>query len=82
MAAARNWLIQNGIASADQVLLTGWSYGGFLTLLALGKQPDLWAGGMAGIAVADWLLSYEDASDLLSRMDGEAEQHNRIASEE
>ena len=65
MEAARTWLIAQGIAIADQILLTGWSYGGFLTLLGLGRQPDLWAGGMAGIAIADWEMNYEDSSDLL-----------------
>jgi dipeptidyl aminopeptidase/acylaminoacyl peptidase len=65
MVAARDWLVQQGIARRDQVLLTGWSYGGYLTLLALGKRPDLWAGGMAGIAIADWALQYEDSADAL-----------------
>ena len=65
MEAARTWLIEEGIAIADQILLTGWSYGGFLTLLGLGRQPDLWAGGMAGVAIADWEMNYEDSSDLL-----------------
>ncbi len=65
MAAARTWLIERGIARPDQILLTGWSYGGYLTLLGLGRQPDLWAGGMAGIAIADWTMNYEDSSDLL-----------------
>jgi dipeptidyl aminopeptidase/acylaminoacyl peptidase len=65
MVAARDWLIDEGIAVADQILLTGWSYGGFLTLQALGKRPDLWAGGMAGVAIADWRLSVEDAADTL-----------------
>jgi dipeptidyl aminopeptidase/acylaminoacyl peptidase len=65
MAAARSWLIENGIAIPDRIVLTGWSYGGYLTLLGLGRQPDLWAGGMAGIAIADWVMNYEDSSDLL-----------------
>ncbi len=65
MAGARAWLIENGIAIPDQILLTGWSYGGYLTLLGLGRQPDLWAGGMAGIAIADWVMNYEDSTDLL-----------------
>src|ERR687885_432903 len=65
MVAARDWLVQQGIARPDQILLTGWSYGGYLTLQALGKRPDLWAGGMAGIAIADWALQYEDSADAL-----------------
>jgi dienelactone hydrolase len=65
MAAAREWLVQEGIAQADSILITGWSYGGYLTLQALGKRPDLWAGGMAGIAIADWSLMYEDQAETL-----------------
>ena len=65
MEVARTWLIDSGVARADKILLTGWSYGGYLTLLGLSRQPDLWAGGLAGIAIADWVMSYEDSSDLL-----------------
>ncbi|MEO7665271.1 MAG: prolyl oligopeptidase family serine peptidase [Candidatus Limnocylindrales bacterium] len=65
MAAARSWLVESGIGRPDQVFLEGWSYGGYLTLLGLGRQPDLWAGGMAGIAIADWLMNYEDSTDFL-----------------
>lgn len=65
MVAARDWLVAKKIADPEQILLKGWSYGGYLTLQALGKRPDLWAGGMAGIAVADWAMMYEDAADTL-----------------
>jgi dienelactone hydrolase len=65
MVAARDWLVREGIARPDEILLTGWSYGGYLTLQALGKRPDLWAGGMAGIAIADWTIQYEDTADTL-----------------
>src|SRR5207249_7839956 len=43
MVAARAWLVGQGITKADQVFLTGWSYGGYLTLQALGTYPALWA---------------------------------------
>jgi dipeptidyl aminopeptidase/acylaminoacyl peptidase len=62
MAAARQWLVDNGVADADRVLVTGASYGGFLTLYALSVRPELWAGGIAEVATADWLLQYEDAN--------------------
>jgi dipeptidyl aminopeptidase/acylaminoacyl peptidase len=65
MVAAREWLVAQGIARSEQVLLTGGSYGGYLTLLGLGKRPDLWAGGMALIAVADWAIQYEDSAETL-----------------
>lgn len=69
MVAGRSWLIDNGIARPDQVFLTGWSYGGYLTLHALGTAPGLWAGGMAGVAVADWVTEYEDENDVLRAVD-------------
>jgi len=34
-------------------------------LQTLGLYPDLWAGGMAGIAIADWAVQYEDTADML-----------------
>ncbi|MGY1604287.1 S9 family peptidase [Geodermatophilus sp. SYSU D00815] len=65
LAAAHAWLVRSGTARADQVLLTGESYGGFLTLYGLGRQPALWAGGIAEVAIGDWALAYRDASPAL-----------------
>ena len=65
VAAARHWLVREGIARPDAVLLTGRSYGGYNTLLGLSKWPDLWAGGMAVVGIADWAMTYDDAADTL-----------------
>ncbi len=62
MLAARRWLIDQGIAHPDQILLEGGSYGGFLTVWALSQAPDHWAGGVAPVAIVDWTLNYEDSS--------------------
>ncbi|MEO8971197.1 MAG: prolyl oligopeptidase family serine peptidase [Ktedonobacteraceae bacterium] len=70
MVGAYTWLIEHAIAQPDQtdmsgghILLTGPSYGGYLTLQALGKYPRLWAGGMGSVAVADRTLQYAYSSD-------------------
>lgn len=65
LAAARDFLLRERIAQPDGILLTGWSYGGYLTLMAMGVRPELWAGGMAGIAIADWSIQYEDTAPTL-----------------
>jgi dienelactone hydrolase len=65
LVAARRWLVEQGMAQADAILLTGGSYGGYLTLQTLGKYPDLWAGGMAEVAIADWFLMYVDQAETL-----------------
>jgi len=58
-------LIQAGLSRPDLILLTGGSYGGYLTLQALGKRPDLWAGGIAEAPIAGWRGLYEDTSDTM-----------------
>jgi dipeptidyl aminopeptidase/acylaminoacyl peptidase len=65
MVAARDWLVAQGIARADEIFLFGGSYGGYLTLFGLGKRPDLWVGGMAIAADADLAGCYEHSSDAL-----------------
>jgi dipeptidyl aminopeptidase/acylaminoacyl peptidase len=57
--------VKEGIAQPDAILLTGGSYGGYNTLMGLGRWPDLWAGGMALVAIADWAMNYEDSAETL-----------------
>ncbi|MBV9228057.1 MAG: S9 family peptidase [Chloroflexi bacterium] len=59
VVAARAFLIEEGIANASQVFLTGASFGGYLTLLLIGKYPELWAGGMAEAPVVGLETLYE-----------------------
>ena len=62
IVAARNWVIQQGIAVPSQILLTGWSWGGYLTLQTLGTRPSIFAAGMAGIAISDLVMTYETST--------------------
>ena len=65
IVAARSWLVAEGIAIGDEVFSFGGSYGGMMTLYALGKRPDLWVGGMAIAAVGDYAAAYDQSSDAL-----------------
>jgi dipeptidyl aminopeptidase/acylaminoacyl peptidase len=60
MVAARRWLVAHGISDPDRFLLSGYSYGGYLTCMTMGLHPGLWAGGAAGAPVTDWLMMWED----------------------
>ncbi|WP_420820346.1 S9 family peptidase [Saccharolobus solfataricus] len=60
----RDYAIETGIT--NKVGIMGYSYGGYMTLLAVGKEPDKWDFGIAGAAVADWVEMY-DLSDSLFR---------------
>ncbi len=69
MVAGRDWIVRSGIAKPDEIFLTGWSYGGYLTLQAMGVRPELWAGGMGGVVVADWVSEYDDEPDAMRGYD-------------
>ena len=67
LAAVRAWAVESGLAST--CVLTGGSWGGYLTLLGLGTQPDLWALGVAAVPVADYVAAYEDEMEPLRAFD-------------
>jgi acetyl esterase/lipase len=62
-------VLATGIADPARVVLSGASWGGYLTLLGLGKQPDLWSLGVAGVPVADYFAAYEDEMEPLKAYD-------------
>ncbi|MGN6332257.1 MAG: prolyl oligopeptidase family serine peptidase [Motilibacteraceae bacterium] len=69
VAAVRAALVEEGVVDAGRTILAGASWGGFLTLLGLGTQPDLWALGVAGVPVADYVAAYEDEMEGLKAFD-------------
>lgn len=60
VVAVRDWLVKNNYADPQKITLYGWSWGGYVTLMALGKYPTLWASGIAGAAIADYVTQYKD----------------------
>jgi len=60
----RDYVIEKKVV--NKVGIMGYSYGGYMTLLALGKEPDKWDFGIAGAAIADWVEMYE-LGDSLSK---------------
>jgi dipeptidyl aminopeptidase/acylaminoacyl peptidase len=52
--AARQFLIDTGYVDPKRVGMTGGSYGGFMTLMALAKSPGLWAAGVDDYGIIDW----------------------------
>ncbi|MDT0341929.1 S9 family peptidase [Streptomyces litchfieldiae] len=69
IAAVREWAVSSGLADPERLVLTGGSWGGYLTLLGLGVQPEAWAVGVAAVPVADYVAAYEDEMEALKAMD-------------
>ena len=48
------WLARLGFADISRVGIYGWSYGGYMTVMALTTAPDVFKAGVAGAPVTFW----------------------------
>ncbi|MGH3134681.1 MAG: S9 family peptidase [Gaiellaceae bacterium] len=62
-------LVERGIADPERAVVGGHSWGGYVTLLELGKHADLWRCGVAGVPIGDYEDGYEELSPLLQAYD-------------
>ena len=62
-------LVARGLADPARAVLAGWSWGGYVTLLGMGRHPDRWVSGIAGVPVADYVAAYEDEAPILQALD-------------
>nr|WP_176930159.1 prolyl oligopeptidase family serine peptidase [Actinacidiphila guanduensis] len=69
IAAVREWAVASGLADPERLVLTGGSWGGYLTLLGLGTQPKSWTVGIAAVPVADYPTAYADEMEALKALD-------------
>jgi dipeptidyl aminopeptidase/acylaminoacyl peptidase len=65
--AARDFLIATGYVDPKRVGITGGSYGGYMTLMALGKAPDAFAAGVQLFGIINWFTMYETSDPLLQQ---------------
>ncbi|HUQ62311.1 MAG TPA: prolyl oligopeptidase family serine peptidase [Acidimicrobiales bacterium] len=62
-------LVTRGIADPARAVVSGGSWGGYITLLALGRAPERWAAGVAAVPVADYVTAYNDEAPALQSFD-------------
>ena len=69
VAAVLDACVASGVVDPRRVVVEGWSWGGYLALLAAGTQPDRFAAAIAGVPVADYLTAYDDEMEPLRAFD-------------
>lgn len=62
-------LVARGIADPARAVIAGWSWGGYTTLMEVGKHSELWRCGVAGVPIGDYVMSYDDMSPILQAYD-------------
>lgn len=69
IAKVHERVIADGVADPKRVILSGGSWGGYLTLLGLGTQPERWSLGIPIVPVGDYIAAYEDEMEPLKKYD-------------
>jgi dipeptidyl aminopeptidase/acylaminoacyl peptidase len=62
-------LVAEGTVDADRVAISGGSWGGYITLLALGLHPERWKVAAAAVPVADYVTAFRDEAPGLQALD-------------
>ncbi len=59
---AAEWIAKSGFVDRKKLISMGGSYGGYLTMMAVTKDPDMWGAGVSIVPYVNWFteLSTED----------------------
>lgn len=58
--AAKQFLVDTGYVDSRRVGITGGSYGGFMTLMAVGRAPDTFAAAVELFGIIDWRTMWQN----------------------
>jgi dipeptidyl aminopeptidase/acylaminoacyl peptidase len=62
VVAGMGYLIDLGVADAQRCAIEGWSWGGYIAMLAIGLHPEGFVAAIGGIPVCDSVMTHEDCS--------------------
>src|SRR5260370_30534701 len=69
VTSAAEWIKKTGFVDPKKIAVMGPSYGGYLTMMAVTKAPELWAAGVSIIPFVNWFTELENEDPLLRESD-------------
>ncbi|TMI38705.1 S9 family peptidase [Candidatus Bathyarchaeota archaeon] len=69
LVAAVDYLKTTGYVDPKKIAIMGGSWGGYLTLMALTKTPEIWAAGVGIVPLANWFTAHENEDPVLQKND-------------
>jgi len=63
LLAGADFLIEQGLADPARIVITGRSYGGYLTMVCLTRYPNRWAAGSAVVPFLNWLAAQDESRE-------------------
>lgn len=67
--AAADFICATGYVDRRKSVIMGGSYGGYMTMLAVAKAPEVWAAGVAIVPFVNWFTELENEDPLLREYD-------------
>ncbi len=59
LVAGHDWLVEHGGADPARIGVTGGSYGGYMTLIAMTKTPAVWSAGVSVVGMSNLRTLYQ-----------------------
>jgi len=67
--AGVDWIKQTGHLDPKKIAVMGGSYGGYLSMMAVTKAPDVWAAGVPIVPFVNWFTEIEHEDPVLQQSD-------------
>lgn len=67
--AGVDWIKQTGHVDPKKIAVMGGSYGGYLTMMAVTKAPDIWAAGVPIVPFVNWATEIQNEDPALQQSD-------------
>lgn len=69
VVAGLDALVGEGLVDPSRAVVAGGSWGGYVALLALGREPGRWRAAVAAVPVADYVTAFRDEAPTLQAFD-------------
>src|SRR5438874_4294171 len=69
VVAAADFVKQTGFLDPKKLIVMGGSYGGYLSMMAVTKAPELWAAGVPIVPFVNWFTEIENEDPILQQSD-------------
>ena len=67
--AGVEWIKQTGHLDPKKIAVMGGSYGGYMSMMAVTKAPDVWAAGVPIVPFVNWFTEIENEDPVLRQSD-------------
>ena len=67
--AAADFVMATGYVDKKKLIVMGGSYGGYLSMMAVTKAPDVWAAGVPIVPFVNWFTEIENEDPILQQSD-------------